>query len=129
MSSSSSADRGTLALTAVVAAIGGAAITVGLLHLQERRRQQNQQHPQQQLHRSLPSVIFSPDESKLMPHQHEEKMIRQIAARAIVEEDNLRPRDSVTVRVPASSANMGPGCTFVFVFCCDGWLVDSFAGL
>ena len=50
--------------------------------------------------------------SILFPHNHEEKMRRTIAARALVEEDNFHPRDSVTVRVPATSANMGPGCTF-----------------
>ena len=49
--------------------------------------------------------------SILFPHNHEEKMRRTIAARALVEEDNFHPRDSVTVRVPATSANMGPGCT------------------
>jgi hypothetical protein len=46
----------------------------------------------------------------LFPHNHEEKMRRKIMARAAVEEENLAPRRSVTVRVPATSANMGPGC-------------------
>jgi len=46
----------------------------------------------------------------LFPYNHEEKMRRRIAARVAVEEDNMTPRNSVTVRVPATSANVGPGC-------------------
>lgn len=48
--------------------------------------------------------------SIVFPFNHEEKMRRLVAARAAVEEDNILPRQSVTVRVPATSANMGPGC-------------------
>mmetsp|Transcript_16017 Transcript_16017/g.37793 ORF Transcript_16017/g.37793 Transcript_16017/m.37793 type:complete len:440 (+) Transcript_16017:172-1491(+) len=47
--------------------------------------------------------------SLVFPHNHEEKMRRLVAARAAIEEDNSMPRRSVTVRVPATSANMGPG--------------------
>jgi homoserine kinase len=46
----------------------------------------------------------------LFPHNHEEKMRRRIAQRVSVEEENKTPRNSVTVRVPATSANVGPGC-------------------
>jgi homoserine kinase len=46
----------------------------------------------------------------LFPHNHEERMRRLVAARAAVEDENSLPRQSVTVRVPATSANMGPGC-------------------
>ena len=46
----------------------------------------------------------------LMPHQYEEKMRKRIAARVAVENENNLTRDSVTVRVPATSANVGPGC-------------------
>ena len=37
-------------------------------------------------------------------------MKRRIAHRFSIEEENITPRESVTVRVPATSANMGPGC-------------------
>jgi len=45
-------------------------------------------------------------------------MRRRIAARVAVEEDNQIPRRSVTVRVPATSANVGPG------YDCVGMAVD-----
>ena len=45
-------------------------------------------------------------------------MRRRIAARMTIEEENSQPRQSVTVRVPASSANCGPG------FDCIGLAVD-----
>ena len=56
--------------------------------------------------------------SVLMPHSHEERMRRRIAARMAVEDENSVPRTSVTVRVPASSANCGPG------YDCVGLAVD-----
>jgi len=59
---------------------------------------------------------FSDNNKVLMPHNYEEKMNRRI--RASVEEDNMVPRDSVTVRVPATSANVGPG------YDCIGIAVD-----
>lgn len=46
----------------------------------------------------------------LFPHNHEEKMRRRIATRYQIEDENSAPRESVTVRVPATSANVGPGC-------------------
>ena len=49
-------------------------------------------------------------EAMLFPHNHEEKMRRRIATRYTIEEENNLGRDSVTVRVPATSANVGPGC-------------------
>jgi len=52
----------------------------------------------------------------LFPHNHEEKMKRRI--RGSVEVENMTPRNSVTVRVPASSANVGPG------YDCIGIAVD-----
>lgn len=45
-------------------------------------------------------------------------MRRRIAARVSVEEENMTPRQSVTVRVPATSANVGPG------YDCVGMAVD-----
>ncbi|KAL3940389.1 MAG: hypothetical protein SGBAC_005065 [Bacillariaceae sp.] len=47
--------------------------------------------------------------SLLFPHNHEEKMRRRVATRYSIEEENNTPRDLVTVRVPATSANVGPG--------------------
>ena len=58
------------------------------------------------------------DTAVLMPHSHEERMRRRIAARMAVEDENSQPRSSVTVRVPASSANCGPG------YDCIGLAVD-----
>lgn len=49
-------------------------------------------------------------EAMLFPHNHEAKMRRRIATRYTIEEENNLGRDSVTVRVPATSANVGPGC-------------------
>jgi homoserine kinase len=58
------------------------------------------------------------DSSIVFPHNHEEKMRRRIAARVAVDEENRVPRKSVPVRVPATSANMGPG------YDCIGMAVD-----
>lgn len=110
--SGSNNDMTKLIATAVGAAVAGAALGVAVMKLSEK-----EQIPKQTMS-SRPSVIMSDADllssdrgEKLMPHQHEEKMRRRIQARALVEEDNYQPRDSVTVRVPATSANMGPGCT------------------
>ena len=64
------------------------------------------------------SVVSEGDTTVLMPHSHEERMRRRIAARMAVEDENSQPRQSVTVRVPASSANCGPG------YDCIGLAVD-----
>ena len=56
----------------------------------------------------------------IFPHNHEEKMRRRVATRYSIEEENNTPRQSVTVRVPATSANVGPGCKKpkkIFVYC------------
>lgn len=50
-------------------------------------------------------------------------MQRKIALRSSVEEENMRPRRLVTVRVPATSANMGPG------YDCLGCAVDMWSEL
>lgn len=55
---------------------------------------------------------LKPDDSAsnlIFPHNHEEKMRRRIATRYQIEDENSAPRESVTVRVPATSANVGPG--------------------
>jgi hypothetical protein len=54
-------------------------------------------------------------ENLLFPHNHEEKMRRRIATRYTIEEENNTPRQSVTVRVPATSANVGPGCKYILL--------------
>lgn len=58
------------------------------------------------------------DTTVLLPHSHEERMRRRIASRIAVEDENSQPRQSVTVRVPATSANCGPG------YDCIGLAVD-----
>jgi homoserine kinase len=58
------------------------------------------------------NMMRSSSSSVLFPHNHEEKMRRLVTARAAVEDENSQPRQSVTVRVPATSANMGPGCEY-----------------
>jgi homoserine kinase len=57
-----------------------------------------------------PGLSRNDSEQLLFPHNHEEKMRRRIATRYTIEEENNLPRNSVTVRVPATSANVGPGC-------------------
>jgi hypothetical protein len=132
--SSSSSDNTKLIVAATAAAVSGAVIGISILKLWESQ-QQRQKHTQLLLSSNKtsldgkiqrPSIIFEDPnsdigmildsnsssnlETLLFPHNHEEKMRRRIAARVAVEEDNHLPRDSVTVRVPATSANMGPGC-------------------
>jgi hypothetical protein len=104
----------------VAAAAVGGIVAGALLTLAYNKRQADKAA---ELLRSPPrkSLIFddplkndsSSNLNVLFPHNHEEKMRRQIAARAAVEEENVMPRRSVTVRVPATSANMGPGCKFL----------------
>ena len=111
-----------LVATAASAAVAGAALGIATLRLWEKNRKQ----PLELASGGRPynggrpvfykeKITADLDDSAhhlLFPHNHEEKMRRRIAARTIVEEDNFQPRDSVTVRVPASSANMGPGCAY-----------------
>lgn len=117
-----------LVITATAAAAFGAAVAVGLMKFVEHRN--SKMLARTTTTRSLSSTTRRPsttaiyednmkdsemiDASQtgklLFPHNHEEKMRRRIAARVAVEEDNYLPRESVTVRVPATSANMGPGC-------------------
>jgi hypothetical protein len=59
---------------------------------------------------TAPGLNRNDSEQMLLPHNHEEKMRRRIATRYTIEEENNLPRTSVTVRVPATSANVGPGC-------------------
>ena len=59
---------------------------------------------------SMVSMKRESSEAMLFPHNHEAKMRRRIATRYSIEEENHLGRVSVTVRVPATSANVGPGC-------------------
>jgi hypothetical protein len=121
--SSSSADS-KLIVTAVSAAIAGAALAYTALKLSDSHSNSNSNKTPHSHHdldeatmrAARPSIIYDKEErasqAVLFPHNHEEKMRRRIAARVAVEEDNLTPRRSVTVRVPATSANVGPGCKY-----------------
>jgi homoserine kinase len=115
-----SSDSNKLILTAVGAALGGAAISFAAFnYLQQKKELKESREALMKAYR--PSFVSSllddiPEQrssSVILPHNHEEKMRRRIAARVAIEEDNLTPRNSVTVRVPATSANMGPGCEFL----------------
>ncbi|GMI18176.1 hypothetical protein TrLO_g9902, partial [Triparma laevis f. longispina] len=68
----------------------------------------------------LASLDLNPRPNALKSHQHEEKMSRKVGLRASVEQENAVPRDLVVVRVPATSANIGPG--YDCLGCCvDMW--------
>ena len=119
---SASSDSSRLLATALGAAVAGAALGAAALKLAERLAAKNVAFsPSQGRRQNRSSYIYEEDtatstaDTLVFPHNHEEKMRRRLADRAVIEEDNYIPRDSVTVRVPATSANMGPGCTFVSV--------------
>jgi homoserine kinase len=112
-------ENGKLIVTAVGAAAAGAALAIGFLKYFDK----NRYHPERS--RSFHTPVFMneqiPEETSkltrnnseatlLFPHNHEEKMRRRVATRVFIEEENNTPRDLVTVRVPATSANVGPGC-------------------
>ena len=140
MSATSSSSDGTakLAATAVLAGGIGAALTYLLVNGGGRRRDDGRGSSMERQQSRTRSMIFQDPESLggvvdaasiggggggdhpsvLMPHSHEERMRRRIAARMAVEDENSVPRTSVTVRVPASSANCGPG------YDCIGLAVD-----
>jgi hypothetical protein len=131
-SSSSSSDNNNtkLIVTAIGAAITGAVLTFGITTYSNNRKKDRtltyyekslnidnkQPHTTYIYEDASSSLDTSNPRQVILPHNHEERMRRIIAARASVEDDNAIPRRSVTVRVPATSANMGPGCTFIF-FC------------
>lgn len=128
---SSSSETTKLVLTAVGAAVVGAAAGVFTVRMLERHKLDHDPSEGRPLRSSM---IFEDQSERglakggkndtiIFPHNHEERMRRKIAARASVEEENLVPRQSVTVRVPATSANMGPGCELfkIFMIGCSGW--------
>jgi hypothetical protein len=114
--SSDNKDSTRLVWTIVGAALGGAAVSFVSMKYYEQRKElmKHREALRRSRHQpSFPSSTTIPkSDSIIFPHNHEEKMRRRIAARVAVEEDNLTPRNSVTVRVPATSANLGPGCTY-----------------
>jgi hypothetical protein len=123
MPSQSSAQETKLLWTAVGAAIAGAASTVLALKWYELNKAAAPSTKSEDRFGhapSRPSLIFedptrdnADSHTIVYPFNHEEKMRRRIAARAEIEEENFQPRNSVTVRVPATSANMGPGCKYL----------------
>jgi hypothetical protein len=131
--SSNSSSKETLLATAIAAATAGAAIAYTAIKLNDKKNgTSSSTSSSSDKPKSLAvdpsegrgqknSLIYGNNENKLtndsradsgilFPHNHEEKMRRRIAARVSVEEENMTPRQSVTVRVPATSANVGPGC-------------------
>ncbi len=111
---SSSAGKEQLVATAIAAAAAGAAIAYAAVKSQENKSDAPRLTKKK-------SAIFDDGVDPrakgdiLFPHNHEEKMRRRIAQRVVVEEENKRPRTSVTVRVPATSANVGPGCEYKYL--------------
>ena len=134
--SSSGADSNRLIATALGAAVAGATIAIGAVKWMETTSSNNNKDKQlserdasstmegRPIRRSFiyedsttdPLGRGDSSSALLFPHNHEEKMRRRVVARAAVEEDNMTPRRLVTVRVPATSANVGPGCKFFFLF-------------
>jgi hypothetical protein len=119
-----SQDNTKLIATALGAAVTGAALAVVIMKM---TREDEDDYDQYQSTPNLPpTFVYGSSEalqeigmsrhdseaSLVFPHNHEEKMRRRVATRYYIEEENDTPRDSVTVRVPASSANIGPGCKF-----------------
>jgi len=106
----------------LVVAVAAGASTVFVLLRYKWKYQDNPLDNEQIVRSQRNSLIYEHPSSEstgiLFPYNHEEKMRRRIDARVAVEEDNMTPRNSVTVRVPATSANVGPG------YDCIGIAVD-----
>ena len=118
-SSSPNAETTRLVLTAVGASFAGAALAIGIMSRMLKDKEDSTDQYNMFPRKRSSSFIFEDPEASLarresagvlFPHNHEEKMRRLVAARAAVEDENSLPRQSVVVRVPATSANMGPGC-------------------
>jgi hypothetical protein len=114
-----------LLATAVGAAAAGAALAVMAMKMTEAKDSDSK--PMYRARSILmneptdptPSLKRQDSGNLIFPHNHEEKMRRRIATRYQIEDENSSPRESVTVRVPATSANVGPGCTyFLYLICC-----------
>ncbi|KAG7345603.1 homoserine kinase [Nitzschia inconspicua] len=140
-------ENGKLIATAIGAAAAGAGLAVLAMKMIDSNKRDNDDYPNKRAidlrphynirndnsmlisdpsERSLsispgnipPGLNRNDSEQMLFPHNHEEKMRRRIATRYTIEEENNLPRNSVTVRVPATSANVGPG------YDCIGIAVD-----
>lgn len=112
---SSKSQTETLIATAVAAAAAGAAVAYATMKSAEKGSSSSSRPKSIIIGQSVDPRVQS---DILFPHNHEEKMRRRVAQRVSVEEENKTPRDSVTVRVPATSANVGPG------YDCIGMAVD-----
>jgi hypothetical protein len=119
-----------LLATAVGAAAVGAALAVMALKMAEEKKQPELTGHHRVSRKSVLMNDFTddyavpslkPDDAGnlVFPHNHEEKMRRRIATRYQIEDENSSPRESVTVRVPATSANVGPGCTCTYMWHLD----------
>jgi homoserine kinase len=119
-SSSSGVGKDQLVTTAIASALAGAALAWTAVKYQQKPKPTQLEKENKQLGRpSRKSLIIgsesaddlrkNSDSDIIFPHNHEEKMRRRIASRVAIDADNSKPRNSVTVRVPATSANMGPG--------------------
>jgi|AntRauTorckE5430_2_1112549.scaffolds.fasta_scaffold06544_4 homoserine kinase len=110
---SSTKQRDTLIATAIAAAAAGAAVAYAAVKSTEKKSSdENVSRPDSMVfHQSDPRM----EGNIIFPHNHEEKMRRRVAQRVSVEEENNTPRNSVTVRVPATSANCGPGCKYSII--------------
>lgn len=139
--SGASDSNGKLIATAVGAAAAGAVLAVAAMRMMDTGRRNSSaadmisagrprkssyimNEPDKALNESFSdgkAALVRTDSKTLFPHNHEEKMRRRIATRYTIEEENNMPRESVTVRVPATSANVGPGCTYGWqriIACC-----------
>ena len=121
----SSGDTTKLALAATALVAGGAGAALSYYLAQRRVRTEASSHSLERLNSRTSFIFQDPeydlgtsthsssgaanDRAVLLPHSHEERMRRRIASRIAVEDENSMPRQSVTVRVPATSANCGPG--------------------
>lgn len=130
--------NGKLIVTAVGAAAAGAVLAVAAMTIMDGKRKSSltdsissgrpkrssyiMNEPDNSLNESFTdgqsatTMVRTDSKTLLFPHNHEEKMRRRIATRYTIEEENYLPRESVTVRVPATSANVGPGCTYRHLF-------------
>jgi hypothetical protein len=134
-----SADKQFIATVAAGSAVAGAAMAVAAMKLllknDDNKRggsseaaAHNLHNPNFPTHSSMTlfnddqddiAIMARNDSKVILPHNHEEKMRRRVAQRVAVEQEHSTPRRSVTVKVPATSANFGPGCMYSFVFDAD----------
>eukprot|EP00591_Stephanopyxis_turris_P018302 CAMPEP_0195537240 /NCGR_PEP_ID=MMETSP0794_2-20130614/47588_1 /TAXON_ID=515487 /ORGANISM="Stephanopyxis turris, Strain CCMP 815" /LENGTH=158 /DNA_ID=CAMNT_0040670907 /DNA_START=57 /DNA_END=530 /DNA_ORIENTATION=- len=121
---------GKLLITAVTAALAGAGIAYAMTKSSDKRGTPTYTRDPHTTEKTafifddpsnteaIRALGHTNDTKVLLPHNHEEKMRRRIAHRVSVEEENSTSRRSVTVKVPGTSANIGPG------YDCLGMAVD-----